>query len=515
MNGVFDNIESYPLERRILIITTSAAVLLCTASAILNYYFELHYGLYIIPIISATVFLILFNRSLQTESVGQIAKAFIITCVIALTFVWFLNDGYNSSHSLLIFNAVMISIMISGKNQRLFVFVIFLVALSSSIIIQYYYPQTIVHYKSEGSRFGDILLSTAYNLLILYYLLNYVLNNYEIERQRVIYERKRSDTYNQKLKEKNKQISNHIVELDELNKRLNEVNYQITRQNIELDTLNQNQKKLNSDIVHKNHVLESLNNELNQSNSTKDKLIKRINKELDIASKYVMSLIPKPITNGKIRTDWVYIPSVGLGGDAFGYSRLDRDNFASYLIDVSGHGVGAALHSVQVLNILQHRTLPHVDFTKPDEVLNSLNKIFKMDLYSGLYFTLCYAVYNIPTSTLRYAGAGHPPLIIVNDSGINLLESQNIFIGAVDSLKYNYDEIKVEETSSLYIFSDGVFELEKPNKEMFTFNEFQEILLKYHSKTDSELLYLYKDAQTICGKDFLEDDYSLLKIRIG
>ena len=515
MNSIFGNIESYPLKKRILIITTSSAVLLCTVSASLNYYFGLHYGLYIVPIFSAIIFLILFYRVRNTEAISIIAKAFIFTCVIALTLVWFLNDGYNSSHSLLIFNALMISMMISDKRQRFIVFIIYFVLLSLSMLIQYYYPESIIPYPSEEKRFEDILFSTAYNSFILFYLVNYVLNNYEIEHQKVMFERRRSDAYNEKLKEKNQLISEHVVELDELNKRLNSVNYQITKQNIELDVLNRNQKKLNSEIILKNHNLESLNNELNNSNYEKDKLINIINKELDIASKYVVSLIPKPISSGKIKTDWIFIPSVGLGGDAFGYCKIDRDNFATYLIDVSGHGVGAALHSVQVLNILQHRTLPNVDFTKPDEVLNSLNKIFKMELYSGLYFTLCYVVYNVSNSTLRYSGAGHPPLVLCSESGINSLESQNIFIGAIESVKYEYDEFKIDKSSSLYIFSDGVFELEKPNKEMYTFNEFQNSLLKYHEKSDSGLMSLYKNAQKICGKEFLEDDYSLLKIRFN
>jgi phosphoserine phosphatase RsbU/P len=138
-----------------------------------------------------------------------------------------------------------------------------------------------------------------------------------------------------------------------------------------------------------------------------------------------------------------------------------------------------------------------------------------MELYSGLYFTLCYVVYNFANSTLRYSGAGHPPLVLLNESGINSLESQNIFIGAVDSLNYQYDELKIDKTSSLYIFSDGVFELEKPNKEMYTFSEFQKVLQEFHVKSDPGLLNLYRNAQKICGKEFLEDDFSLLTVRFN
>ena len=379
----------------------------------------------------------------------------------------------------------------------------------------------------------EILINGNYanlNILMYFFLLYLALivivysSSYTIEKlnkksfsQQIIINKRNDEleNMNQLLNETNQQVSSQNIELDRLNKRLNEVNYLITKQNIELDVLNKNQKKLNSEIILKNHNLESLNNELNFSNNAKDKLIKIMNKELDIASRYVVSLIPKPLSTEKIKTDWIFIPTVGLGGDAFGYCKIDRDNFAIYLLDVSGHGVGAALHSVQVLNLLHNRSLPNVDFTKPDEVLNALNKIFKMDLYCGVYFTISYAVYNIRTDILRYSGAGHPPLVLCSESGINSLESQNIFIGAVESVKYQYDEFKINKSSSLYIFSDGVFELEKPNKEMYTFNEFQKTLLEFHQKSESGLLSLYKNAQEICGREFLEDDFSLLKIRFS
>ena len=54
-----------------------------------------------------------------------------------------------------------------------------------------------------------------------------------------------------------------------------------------------------------------------------------------------------------------------LGGDAFGYHWLDDDHFVVYLLDVSGHGVGAALLGVSVLNVLRARSLPGTDFRDP------------------------------------------------------------------------------------------------------------------------------------------------------
>lgn len=90
-----------------------------------------------------------------------------------------------------------------------------------------------------------------------------------------------------------------------------------------------------------------------------------LSRDLGKASKYVWSLLPPPVTDGPVRTDWAFQPSATLGGDAFGYYQLDATTFVIYLIDVSGHGVGAAMHSVSVLNILRQRALPDVDARNP------------------------------------------------------------------------------------------------------------------------------------------------------
>ncbi|MBU1247716.1 MAG: SpoIIE family protein phosphatase, partial [Proteobacteria bacterium] len=101
-----------------------------------------------------------------------------------------------------------------------------------------------------------------------------------------------------------------------------------------------------------------------------------LSNELDRAAEYVKRLIPEPLQQDELSVDWRFIPSVALGGDAFGYHWLDHDHFAIYLTDVSGHGVGAALLSVSITNVLRVHALPGVDFRAPTQVLQTLNATF-------------------------------------------------------------------------------------------------------------------------------------------
>jgi serine phosphatase RsbU (regulator of sigma subunit) len=289
--------------------------------------------------------------------------------------------------------------------------------------------------------------------------------------------------------------------------RLSEVNDKLEFMNLELNNSN-------TQLNEQNFSIQEQNKRLSKLNSEKENLLQIISDELQIASKYIISLIPKPIKKGKITTDWIFIPSEDLGGDAFGYNWIDSENFAIYLLDVSGHGVGPALHSVQVLNILQNHTLPNVDFTKPNEVLNALNQIFQMNLYNDYYFTMWYAVYNTVSATFKYSSAGHPPIIFVNRNDIRLLEAQNIFIGATKHVNFESDELTLNNTTTLYFFSDGVYEIEKQNKEMYTVQEFQKQLIDNIEKKNQKLSYLYDNAIKLSCKPTLDDDFSILKIRI-
>jgi serine phosphatase RsbU (regulator of sigma subunit) len=290
---------------------------------------------------------------------------------------------------------------------------------------------------------------------------------------------------------------------------------------LELAVINEKLEKTNSELNKSNAQLLSQNlqiqdqyEQLSHLNNEKDRLLKLIQYELRNAAEYLKSLIPKPFKNKQIETDWFFMPTEDLGGDSFGYNWIDKENFAIYLLDVSGHGIGAALHSVQVLNLLQNKTLPAVDFTKPEEVLSSLNKIFQMKDHNDKYFTIWYGVFNIPTGTLKYSSAGHPPAMLISkDKKIDILGNQTIFIGASLDTIFKFNQVSIDGSASLYLYSDGVYEIEKSNNKMYTIDDFQKELLQKIESKSQKLDSLYELAKSISGKEILDDDYTILKVK--
>ena len=237
-----------------------------------------------------------------------------------------------------------------------------------------------------------------------------------------------------------------------------------------------------------------------------------LDRDLEKAASYVKAMLPPPTRSGPIRTDFMYEPSAQLGGDAFGYTQVSDTKFAGYLIDVSGHGVGAAMHSVAIMNILRRQTLPGVDMADPAQVLAKLNDLFQMEDHAEMFFTIWYGVYDAATRRLDYASAGHHPAYLVSaDHQHNMpLRTANGLIGAMPGLTYKKDGVIVPPGASVYLFSDGVFETVTIEGVQWGLGDFLSLILQPTVEGTSECERLYGAVRKAAGPGALDDDFSLV-----
>lgn len=240
--------------------------------------------------------------------------------------------------------------------------------------------------------------------------------------------------------------------------------------------------------------------------------------DLAQAAKYVQSLLPEPLKKGPILAEWRFIPSTSLGGDTFGYHWLDDDHFVMFLLDVSGHGVGPALLSVSALNAIRSQSLPQTDFLDPGQVITALNRAFQMEQQNNLYFTMWYGVFNKADRTIRYGGGGHPPAVLLTgpneaEAKVVLLEARGPMVGAFSDLEYDSETIKLEPHARLYLFSDGAYEIEKTDGQMWPFSEFIDFMGKPLSADASRMSALMDHVRELGGKDEFADDFSIIEFR--
>jgi sigma-B regulation protein RsbU (phosphoserine phosphatase) len=243
---------------------------------------------------------------------------------------------------------------------------------------------------------------------------------------------------------------------------------------------------------------------------------KQLAEEVAQAAKYVCSLLPEPIKQGPVQVDWRFVPSTQLGGDSFGYHWLDDEHFAVYLLDVSGHGVGASLLSVSALNVLRSQSLPGADFHNPAQVLERLSATFLMEQHDNRYFTIWYGVFSKKTRQLAYAVGGHPPALLMASSSpssveLHQLASDGSPIGWNLGLPFDANVVALDPGARLFIFSDGVYEIEKTDGENWTFDEFLQFMSAVPQGVNS-MDHLLAHARQLHASDVLADDFSMLEL---
>lgn len=241
-----------------------------------------------------------------------------------------------------------------------------------------------------------------------------------------------------------------------------------------------------------------------------------LNIELAEAAAYVKSLLPKPLT-GEITTCWRFIPSTQLGGDALGYHWIDSEHFAFYLLDVCGHGVGAALLSISVMNVLRAQTNSSTNFLDPSQVLSSLNESFQMESHNNMFFTIWYGVFNKKNRQITYASGGHPPAVLIDSTPngikkVSELRIPGLVIGALPGAQFRSATLFIEKKAKLYLFSDGIYELSKPDGTMLQLEEF---IAEFGKPLENELENvdrILNFSKSVNRSGSFPDDVSILEI---
>lgn len=242
-----------------------------------------------------------------------------------------------------------------------------------------------------------------------------------------------------------------------------------------------------------------------------------LEEELKRGAEYVRCLLPGKISGAAMSTDWAFIPSANLGGDLFGYHRLDDGRMVFFMIDVSGHGVQSALYSVTIFDVLRTEGLKDVDFGDPVSVMRGLNHAFRMEERNNMLFTLWYGVWDEKTRMLSHASAGSPPaVLIVQGGGAIELKAEGMVAGADSEAIYRKLDIQVPRESRLFLFSDGIYEFITREGAILGVEAFIQLLERTAADTphgNTSIKNILERLASLSDVDHFQDDVSLLEVR--
>jgi predicted ATPase/energy-coupling factor transporter ATP-binding protein EcfA2 len=242
----------------------------------------------------------------------------------------------------------------------------------------------------------------------------------------------------------------------------------------------------------------------------------RMRAEFAAGVRYVRGCIPPPMI-GSVSVDWRYLPASHLGGDTIGYHWVDSDHLAFYLIDVTGHGLDAALLSVSLANVIRAGALPGVDMRRPDAVLAKLNDAFQSEQHGERFFTIWYGVYRCANRMVTWAGGGHPPAVVLvpGEPQPLLLRSSGIMLGVLRAANFPAQSCQIPEGARLLIFSDGVFEIFRDGQAAWNLDACIAYLATLAGRRDTVMDELLEQVYELHGSPRLDDDFSIIEAKFG
>lgn len=149
-------------------------------------------------------------------------------------------------------------------------------------------------------------------------------------------------------------------------------------------------------------------------------------------------------------------PAKVVGGDFYDVIQLDADRLALLIGDVSGKGVPAALTMAQILAEFRFRARSGAD---PAEVLTQINRQMHRRSQFGMFCTMCYVTIDVADGTLRFANAGHHPILCITPAGFREFGAAGgPPIGVLEDTVWQTEEDRIAPDEVMLLYSDGIVE---------------------------------------------------------
>ena len=244
---------------------------------------------------------------------------------------------------------------------------------------------------------------------------------------------------------------------------------------------------------------------------------KQIDIDLEKAGAIQESLLPKDLPEiPSIQVEWFFEPCQMVGGDIFHLYKEDETHISTYMLDVCGHGISAALIAVtvkQFLDQMHAHGLSKGAAFQPEEILNRLEDEFPFERFD-CFFTIVYVLFNVKTGELIYGCAGHVPPLVIDKSGkLRILDQHGTIVGLGQEPPLSQYTIQLDPGDKIILYTDGLIDYfgkkgASPNKDNF-YNTLKRLSDK---SADQMVQGIIAEQGKLQENDEIDDDISLLII---
>ncbi len=211
----------------------------------------------------------------------------------------------------------------------------------------------------------------------------------------------------------------------------------------------------------------------------------QLQQELEQARRIHEMLFPNEITEGPFQLRYRYEPMQQIGGDYVYVHRDSAGRLNVVVLDVTGHGITAALTVNRIHGELD-RLFGENDDRPPGDVLKAVNRYFCVSLARhGIFATAVAARIDQDGDRLEWANAGHPPPFVLDTQGQCIsLDSNALMLGVLDDPAYECATQSQGfcDGDRIVLYTDGVIEAHDDRYEMLDIEGFQQVLREKASR---------------------------------
>ena len=260
----------------------------------------------------------------------------------------------------------------------------------------------------------------------------------------------------------------------------------------------------------------------------------RIDSELHIANNIQMQMLPEQSQSAEREDIDIYgslLPAREVGGDLFDHFIRDEKLFFC-IGDVSGKGVPSAM-----LMAGTHGWFRAISTYQrnPAYIMQGINKMLCERNETSMFVTLFIGILDLPTGRLCYCNAGHDAPIILRGERSEVRGERselrgetlttalpvkpNLPVGVFDDFIYEMQETRLENGSTLFLYTDGLTEAMNKDRKQFGINRVMNILnAKSHADHDTlsprQLLEMMThEVQLFANGTEQSDDLTMLALR--
>jgi len=200
-----------------------------------------------------------------------------------------------------------------------------------------------------------------------------------------------------------------------------------------------------------------------------------LNNELEMARQIQLSILPHAIPKlPGLEIAARFLPMTSVAGDFYDFIQIDGKHIGILIADVSGHGLPSALIA-SMLQVSLTGQAGHA--SEPSKVLAGLNRAL-CGKFTDNFVTAAYVFVDLEKSLMRYAGAGHPPVLQWrNSTGKTAKVLENgLVLGMFGEAIYEALEFPLEPGDRYVLYTDGVPEAANPSEEQFGVERFMRFI---------------------------------------